>query len=1031
MPPPPAESSHAGRTISVAPAASIGKAQDDGIAGVVEDARGKPVAGATVDILAPRPPRPPIDIVAMIRDLAVARTVAASTKTTADGRFETAALPPGTYPVVARKAGHAAAVTSVTVPATSAQPVRLALAAGHRVEGTVLRRDGSVAAGVSVVAFSLGSGLDLDPPGKPMVRTDSKGQFVFDTLPGGTWSFIAAPPNEGYSHAVERDVRSSEPLVLELDGRGTLSGRVADEEDAPIAGARVVAGFARGFGIDLEYGGSTTTDSEGRYELRGLSTASVELFFVQADGYCPHRGRVHQGEESRRMDVTLVRGGTVRGTVFAEGTKLPVGGATISVVSAATMIGGVHGVTSAADGKFELRGVPIGRSLLLVSKAGWRQTDPADPRSLLPRGGPREIESSDATDPGTGATVVVTRSGQALERDLEMLHPVPIRGRVLDPDGNAVPGAQVTAVREGESPDRASKFEHFLGTGEQRPLSDAQGRFEIASPVLKGRVLVEVSALDRRLRSSVVVDVDPEKPAPDINVRLGTGTSIAGRMTDATTGEPVGGVWIGWWTNEERDGMLGIDLENDMGFERSAPDGTYRFDLVAPGAVRLEVRGVAGQAGYLWTRRVVSVRPDRVNTVDFVLERALTVSGRVVFTDGRPGAGALIEVRQQDGERPQLERRTGDDAQPDAHGNFRVGGLRAQRYRLTARLGDDGIESEPVVVSPGATDVELRLPVPVAIAGVVLFADGSPTVGASVSIWPVDAAERRRGIRWRSEITAADGSFRFDDLRPGTYDLVIKAEGESRLSMPPKRARGVVAGTTDLSIEAERGLRLVGRALDLGGARVSNGRVRGVPVVDASEYDPLDAVSAEIIDGRFEFAGLRACEYRFVVSAEGLASTWRIVDPASREFEVRLATGGTVAGRVLLPDGKPAGRAIVSIKDDASEGSTSTQCFAAEDGTFVLAAVGPGVHRVRASEDPFLAKDEDRAERIGELAGVRVLEGEAVDGLEIRLASTGPSSSNAPSERRAARWCSDIPNPVRLSGDSTVPPFTGAGRSSC
>lgn len=972
----------------------VAVAQGGGISGVVVDARGKPVGGATVEVLKPKPPGRPLDQIAMIRDLALVQPVAATTTSAADGQFETGSLPPGSYPVVARKSGSVAGVASGQVSDAAGEPVRLVLGAGHRVDGTVVRKDGAPVSGAVVVAFSLGRGMDFDPPDKPLVRTDGKGKFVFDALPTGRWNFIAAPPNEGYSHVAETDVPAAQPVTLTLDGTSTLGGQVTDEDGVPVVGARVVVGFARGFGIDLEYGATTTTDSKGRYELRGLSTASVELFFVQADGFCPHRGRVNQGDEPRKQDVKLARGGTLRGVILAQGTKTPVGGATITVLSAETMIGGIGSATSAADGKFELRGVPMGRSMVMVNKAGWRQVDAPDPWSLLPRGGASDREQETGVDPGSGATLVVARSGDVLERKLEVFRPTRIQGRVLGPDGKPFAGAQIAAVREGEKADRRSEFQLFLTTGEKRPVSDANGRFDVESPAQKGRVVVEANVQDistvmeRRMRASVVVEVDAEKPLSPIEIRLGTGTSIAGKMTDATTGKPVGDVWVGWWNNDKREDQW--DLQNDMGIAWSAADGTYRFDVVTSGSVKMEVRSTHDRR-YVWASRIVTVEPDKVNTIDWVLEPAKSISGRALFTDGRPAAGAWIDFRLADTDENARAPEGSEGGQADANGEFTIKCLPSGRYRLVGRVGDDQVESEPVIAAAGTTNVELRFPSAVAIGGVVRFKDGTPAVGVSVSPWPADEAGQRRGFRMRSARTAADGTFRFGDLLPGTYNLVIDAEGAPGISIRPKRVNGVAAGTTNLTIELERGLTVVGRVLGPDGAAVAKAHVYCTPLRTAQEEDePLDSVQSEITAGRFELAGLGSGKHRLVVSAEGLASTRVNFVPGSREIEVRLAKAARVKGRVYLPDGKPANGADIWIEDTDAEGSTSAQCFAGEDGTFELADVGPGVHRVRATEDPFVAEDQHREPHAGEVVGVRVAEGVAVNGIEIRLKPAAP-----------------------------------------
>jgi hypothetical protein len=156
------------------------------------------------------------------------------------------------------------------------------------------------------------------------------------------------------------------------------------------------------------------------------------------------------------------------------------------------------------------------------------------------------------------------------------------------------------------------------------------------------------------------------------------------------------------------------------------------------------------------------------------------------------------------------------------------------------------------------------------------------------------------------------------------------------------------------------------------------------------EHEPLDALEVEVAAGRFELVGLGSGKHRLVVSAEGLASTRVTFAPGSREIEVRMAKAARVTGKVYLPDGKPAKGAGIWIEDTDAEGSTSARCFSNEDGTFELPDVGPGVHRVRATEDPFVAEDEHREPHVGEAAGVHVAEGGSVHDVEIRLKPAVP-----------------------------------------
>jgi protocatechuate 3,4-dioxygenase beta subunit len=980
--PPPQAPAPVAPSVTSAPAAGE-------VVGVVEDARGRPVAYATIVALTPRAPTIPLDVLALIRDAAFGRPAAGSATSSRDGRFSIAGLPPGSYPIVARREGRVAASATAVVGDAAPKPLRLVLGDGHRVEGKVVRKDRTPVAGAAVVGFAITNALEICPPNMPTARTDETGAFAFDALAAGSWSFFAVPSNEGCSGDARAEVPAEAPIVLTLDGDGALSGRVTDETGAPVAGAQVVAAFAAMLGIDIRNAAAATTDADGRYELRGLAKASVEFLVAWAPGYAPYRGRVDQGDEPRRHDVKLSRGGVLRGTVVERGTKALVAGAMISVVGP-SMLGGGSSATSGADGRFEIAGVALGRSVLVVTSSGRRQADLESSLSFLESLArePRDAKPTEERDAGAGPVIFVAAAGDVVERSIEMFRPAVVKGRVLAPDGRPFPAATVVACGQGEERrGRIALLGKWLDPEGSGRAPDADGRFEILSPVASGRIVVEASAIDTKLRTSVVIDVAEGVAPKEIELRLGTGASIVGRVTDATTGEPVEGVWIGWWTQErsERD----MDLRDDMGIADSAADGGYRFDLVPPGAVRMELRGRSGadRWKYLWVKRIVTVDAGKVTRADFAIERAHVIRGRVLFTDGRPVPEASLDFHPLD---PQPDEAANDPAESYAKGNadgsFEVGGLRAGRYQLVASINDE-TRSDPVVASAGSTNVEIRLAPPRAIAGFVRFKDGAPVVGVEVSPWPDEATSKGRGFQMRAARTGADGSFRFDDMPDGTYNLVVGADRSPGLNVRFARLSGVKAGTTDLVITLERGLSITGRIVGPDGAAPADATVSCFPMNPADPDEPLNWGGAEVHDGGFEVLGLAPGKHWLVASGAGCVDARLVVEAGARDVSIRLAKGATVKGRVLLPDGKPAKRAQVWIRDSESEGSTSADTFAADDGTFELSGVGPGLHRVRAAEDlPFDEHDAKRQPCVGEVGGVRIAEGIAVDGIEIRLA---------------------------------------------
>jgi hypothetical protein len=305
------------------------------------------------------------------------------------------------------------------------------------------------------------------------------------------------------------------------------------------------------------------------------------------------------------------------------------------------------------------------------------------------------------------------------------------------------------------------------------------------------------------------------------------------------------------------------------------------------------------------------------------------------------------------------------------------------RYRLTARVGEDGHETAPVVVAAGASSVELRFGALLSIAGFVRFKDGTPVAGVSVTPWPADPVPGR-GYRMIESRTGADGSFRFDGLEAVPHNITVGVEKPAGLSLRPARLERIAAGTVDLVIELDRGLTISGRVVAPNGSPLANGEVRCNPMFESDE--PMDCVNSEVRNGRFELTGLAAGKQHVVVESPGCASTRLIAEAGARDVVIRLSIGGKVKGRVLLPDGKPAASADVWIEDRDGEGTTSALAFCDADGSFVIEGVGPGVHRVGAQEDSFREEKDARPPHTGEVAGVRVAEGATVENVEIRLA---------------------------------------------
>jgi uncharacterized GH25 family protein len=1016
-------------TLHVAAAEDVGEAQIAGIVvverkttdvgvvylapgfaapGIVEDERGKPVPGAEVSVSEPRPAARGVDFMSILRDLPAPFVAAQTTRSGDDGRFRLTGLPPGSYTVVARKSGLATTVAhSVLVaPSTQAQPIRLVMAKGYRLAGRVVRTgDGPIAA-LTVAAFGqndMASILDPGMPGKAMSKTDEKGDFALEGLVAGRWAVIVAPDGEAMG-GDDVDVPKASFVEIKLDGGASLSGRVTGDADAPVAGAQVSA-----FGDKMM--AHAQTDADGRYSLRGLRVGSLEMFMVQADGYCPYpsegmaamamRGRdsaIKLTEGANTRDVKLLPGGKVRGVVVENGTTKPVAGATVSVLSPMSMFAGAPVATSGDDGKFEIVGVPIGSASLSVKKTGWCQADAVDMKSLMDgfNSSGRE-KKTDEQDPGSGPKIVVAKHGDVVERTIGLVRAVALKGRVVAASGEPVAGARVTASTESSDDGFfPAELVDTFGGGRETLLSDADGRFEIASPVAKGKVVLGATAPGRLPAKSATIEIGGASPPGETELRLGAGGAIEGRVTDKD-GAPVEGAVVSWAPGAKEAPSGPVDVETSEPLTPDAPretatsgaDGAFRLAVVRPGSVNVTIKAAQRVAAHV---NGVAVEEGGTKRVDVTLDPGFSIAGRVSRVDGKPvGANFWVEVHRAVADESQ-SRVINDNLTMSDDGKFRIECLPAGQYRLTAH-SEGAADGEPVVVAAGTDGVELRLGVALSIAGVVRFKDGRPAAGVRVTAIPRTKTPGPRGMpQSRDAAAGPDGTFDVAGLQPGDYDVSASAGFTGGADIRTAIVRNIAAGTAGVAIEVEPGLTIAGRVLGPDGAPVAKGQVTCRPATaptaaaagttETSNAPDMfvDAVrSAAIHDGQFESKGLSPGTYDVGIKAEGFAEQSKKVEAGAKDVIFRLTKGGTIKGRVLGVDGKPVVGASVTIEDEGGDDADAPEVETDADGRFVLEHVAAGVHRVTASHDV----GDDTFE--GEVKDVRVAEDQTVDGVEIKL----------------------------------------------
>jgi hypothetical protein len=567
---------------------------------------------------------------------------AAARGTTGEDGLARLPATPGAYLVAARAPGLAPGHAEVLrAPGEAATRAEVALAPPVSLQGrTVAREDGKPVAARVTIFPAAGPGEALGPRAAPreeqaFAATDATGALRVDGLAPGVHA--VAVEAEGRHPVLLAGVAlpRAEPLVVVLEGLGTIEGVALLADGRPAAGARVLAAGA-------EHEGAAAADAAGAFRV---SVPAGSYRVVAADGRAAGSSAqpvaVAAGAATRGVALRLGPASAIEGTVSASGTGAPVAGAEVAILPHET--GAIAARTAAGpDGRFRVEGLAPGAWDLRASARG---RSPA----LLPAitlGAGQRFETSVALA-GTGSVegAVRTAAGAAIAS---------ARVRVAQ-RGDGLPGAVPFEVRtdfegryriDGLEVGRAELVAHEEGTalGVSRAIRVAEGRtaradfFLAEAGVLAGRASPPPGAPARPL--AVVA----------VPMRAGLGGPQAARaLADAT-------------------GHYRLDL----------PAGEYRVFATPADALRADLRVAPAFA---------TVQPGRPVRLDLVAaapaeERGLELV--VLEPGGAPSGGAIVTLARADDGRIALATTAGEDGRVTLSDRI---GLEGQDVVVRARNG--------------------------------------------------------------------------------------------------------------------------------------------------------------------------------------------------------------------------------------------------------------------------------------------------------------------------------------------------------
>jgi len=641
------------------------------------------------------------------------------------------------------------------------------------------------------------------PVADEMIEELAPGAFRSSRHHAGHYELLIVP--SGFSEIRRTQVLLNSGEVTDLGtlsaekGR-TLSGRIADPDGLPVAGATVQAWDGGPVSTASRH---TSSDDEGRYSIDGLRDAVVTLY-VEADGYFGSKHDVDATESV--FDVTLDPAAGITGTVLLESEDDSVPEQfSIRVYDEADTVStsGAVGLAkqqgfATPDGSFRVGELTPGTYTVEARSWGWGGK----------RRGGIAVVAKETTEIGT----------------LRLAPGKTLRGRVVAAsDATPVPGATVELH---DRPGWQLKVEHgLIGAA----VSDDSGIFEVAGVVageyvVRGRHFAYADV-------EIELHVEADRQLEEIILQLPRGGALTGTVRDGT-GQPA----------PHRTVVLAKSLSDpDTRQASSDPNGAYRIDRIPAGSYEARLLPTSGQ-GLRITTAVAVIHEGEVTVLDFDDETGIRLHG-MVMRSGEPLPRALLFFNPLESALNLAEMR---GATTDDEGRYRIELAGPGTYRVMIQTGASGGSSTEISVPDQpdvARDIVLELD---GIAGRVVDGEKQPIGGASVSA-RIDGASAQSLDSLLVSETDAAGRYSIQGLDPGTYRVTAVAAGyRTGVAYPVETAGATVDG---IDFELSRGTPLRGIVVDAQGNGIVGAYVLASP---AGVGDPLNAASAETdINGAF------------------------------------------------------------------------------------------------------------------------------------------------------------------------------------